>query len=182
MTLGECAYVLNVEPKWVQNVAAAVGGSLPYTLPTARRLALVRALAAPLGMPIPRAWVLSAELLEQYDRSRGGGPIEISTEDGTVTVMVDVYRVLAAVNAGLSRLRVAYAPRRRGRSSRARRDAIARAAEYGIDLTLLAANLQRTPVARLRQLDAMIDFRRRVRRAPASVPRRAPAGPSGAAS
>jgi hypothetical protein len=33
-----------------------------------------------------------------------------------------------------------------------------------LDLTLLAANLRRTPTQRLRQLDAMVDFRRRVRR------------------
>jgi hypothetical protein len=38
------------------------------------------------------------------------------------------------------------------------------AEEYGLDLSLLAANLKRTPAQRLRQLDAMADFRRRARR------------------
>ena len=38
------------------------------------------------------------------------------------------------------------------------------AEDYGLDLTLLAANLRRTPAQRLRQLDAMADFRRRARR------------------
>ncbi len=43
-------------------------------------------------------------------------------------------------------------------------DALAAAREYGIDLTLLLANLRRTPEQRLRQLDAMLDFKNRVRR------------------
>ncbi len=44
-------------------------------------------------------------------------------------------------------------------------DALTAAREYGIDLTLLVANLRRTPEQRLRQLDAMLDFKNRVRRA-----------------
>jgi hypothetical protein len=43
-------------------------------------------------------------------------------------------------------------------------DPLAAARTYGIDLTLLAANLRRSPEERIRQLDAMLDFARRVRR------------------
>ncbi len=43
-------------------------------------------------------------------------------------------------------------------------DALDAAREYGIDLTLLVANLRRTPEQRLRQLDAMLDLKNRVRR------------------
>jgi hypothetical protein len=163
MTLGELAYLLDVDPKWVQNVAAATGGGLPFTLSTARRLVVVRALGESLGVPVAVAWTLSADLLHRAEGLRDQ-PVLAGANDGTVMVMVDVYRVLAAVNTGLSRLRTSYAPKRRGRPTRAPRSPIARAAAYGLDLTLLAANLRRTPTQRLRQLDAMVDFRRRVRR------------------
>ena len=36
MTLGEFAYVLDVDPKWVQNAGAALRSPLRYTLATAR--------------------------------------------------------------------------------------------------------------------------------------------------
>ena len=162
MTLGEFAYVLDVDPKWVQNAGAALGSPLRYTLATAQCLAVARALSDALGMPLPRAYAEAAGMLRRYDGSRR--PVPVSTGEGAVAATVDVYRILAAVSTGLSRLRTTYAPRRRGRPSRARRDPIRRAADYGLDLTLLAANLRRTPAERLRQLDAMAEFRRRVRR------------------
>lgn len=81
-----------------------------------------------------------------------------------MTVTVDVYRILATLSAGLSRLRTMQAPRRPGRPARARRDPIRAAEAHGLDLSLVAANLRRTPAERLRQLDGMADFRRRVRR------------------
>ena len=164
MTLGEFAYVLDVDPKWVQNAGAALRSPLRYTLATAQCLAVARALTDALGTPLPRAYAEAAGMLRRYDGSRR--PVAVSTGDGAVAATVDVYRILAAVNTGLSRLRTTYAPRRRGRPSRARRDPVRRAADYGLDLTLLAANLRRTPAERLRQLDAMAEFRRRVRQGP----------------
>lgn len=162
MTLGEFAYLLDVSPKWVQNVAAVVGGSLPYTLLTARRLAVARALVEATGMLMPRAYALATDVLKRNDGSRR--PVRIPGDDGDVVLTVDVYRILAAVSAGLSRLRTMYQPRRRGRPASGRPDPRQVAAEYGLDLSLLAANLRRTPAQRLRQLDAMVDFRLRVRR------------------
>ncbi len=162
MTLGEFACLLDTDPKWVQNAAAALGGSLRYTLPTARRLALARALAETAGMPLPRAYATAGRILRTYRGSKG--PVRVSGEGDPVAVTVDVYRILAAVSVGLSRLRTMYAPRRRGRPTTVRCDPIRAAEEYGLDLTLLAANLRRTPAERLGQLDAMADFRRRVRR------------------
>ncbi|MGH7516114.1 MAG: hypothetical protein ACREOC_01410 [Gemmatimonadales bacterium] len=73
------------------------------------------------------------------------------------------------MSVGLSRLRTMYAARRRGRPTMVRRDPIRAAEEYGFDLTLLAANPRRTPAERLRQLDAMADFRQRIRRCRRSV-------------
>lgn len=162
MTLSEFAYLLNVSPKWVQNTAVVLGREFRYDLPTARRVAVARALAEALELPIARAYAMAGDVLERYDGSRR--PVSVSTPDGVVDVQVDVYRILAAVYTGLSRMRTNYAPRLRGRPTAERRDPIRAAAEYGLDLTLLAANLRRTPAERLRQLDAMVDFRRRVRR------------------
>jgi hypothetical protein len=162
MTLGEFAYLLEVDPKWVQNASAVLGGSLRYTLPVAQRLAVARALTASTGVPLPRAFAAAGDVLRRYGGSRQ--PVQLGQAGETVAVKVDVYRILAAVNVGLSRLHTIYAPRLRGRPTATSRDPIRRAAEYGLDLTLLAANLRRTPAERLRQLDAMADFKRRVRR------------------
>src|SRR5260221_3707440 len=120
MTLGEFAYLLDADPKWIQNVAAALGGSLRYTLPAARRVAIARALSRHLDVPIARAYEIAGNVLERYDGSRRLVPV--SSEDGVVAATVDVYRVVAAVNAGLSRLRTMYAPRRRGRPKAAGRE------------------------------------------------------------
>src|SRR6266513_2951610 len=106
MTLGELAYVLDVDPKWVLNVTASLGG------------------------------------LQRYDGSRR--PVRVLNHDGTIATTVDVYRLLAAVNAGLSKLRTMYAPRRGGRRPSAEPNPIRRAATYGLDLTLLESNLRRT--------------------------------------
>src|ERR1043166_9489506 len=70
MTLGEFAYLLDADPKWVQNVVAALGGSLRYTLPTARRLAIARALSRHLDVPIARAYEIAGNVLARYDGSR----------------------------------------------------------------------------------------------------------------
>ncbi len=167
MTLGEFAYVLDVDPKWLQNAAAALGRGIPYTIRAAQRLAIARALIRALGVPFPRAYVLAAGVLRRYDGS--AQPVSVGDDDGMVTASVDVYRLLATVNAGLARLRVMYAPRRRGRPAEKRHDPLGRARDYGLDLTLLGANLRRTPAERLRQLDEMVEFRRRVRRAAAKT-------------
>ena len=162
MTLAEFAYLLDVDPKWVQNTAAALSSSLRYTIPSARRLAVARALAETAGMPMPGAWALAAGVLRKAGGSKE--PVLVSADGDPVAVTVDVYRIVAAVNVGLSRLRTMYAPRQRGRPAKLRRDPLRAAEEYGLDLTLLGANLRRTPAERLKQLDAMADFRARARR------------------
>jgi hypothetical protein len=162
MTLGEFAYVIDAEPKWVQNVAAALDRPLPYTLASARQLVVARALNAEAGMPVGRAYRVAERALDGYDGSRK--PVAVSSDDGSVTVRVDLYRLLASVSAGMSRLAVLYAPKQRGRPAR-HRNAIRAARDYGLDLTLLQANLRRSPAERLRLLDQMVEFRQRVRRA-----------------
>jgi hypothetical protein len=159
MTLAEFAFLLDADPKWVQNAAAALGGSLRYTLPTARRLAVARALAQTADMPLPRAYALTGKALRKAGGSRA--PVQVSDDADPVALTIDVFRILVAVSVGLSRLRTMYVPRQRGRPATPRRDPIRAAEDYGLDLSLLAANLRRTPAQRLRQPDAMAEFRRR---------------------
>ena len=162
MTLGEFANLLGVEPKWVQNAGAVLGPRFRYTLAVARRLALARALNEALGMPLPRAYAQAADVFRRWDGT--ARPVRLGDDEpAAVDVTVDVYRIQAEVNVGVSRLRTLYSPRRRGRPA-GRRDPVEAATAYGIDTTLLAANLRREPAERLRQLDAMVSFRRRVRR------------------
>ena len=54
MTLGEFAILLDADPKWVQNAAAALGG-VRFTVPGAERLPVARALAESTGMSLARA-------------------------------------------------------------------------------------------------------------------------------
>ena len=162
MTLAELALVVGVPPKTVLNAAAVLGTPTRYTLPLARRLAIAIALQQEAGIPLPRAWAMAAEALRRFGPGNGVVSIIVGTA-GAVTVRVDVYRILAAVNVRLSQLRTTYAPRRRGRHA-APVDPLVRAEAHGLDLSLLRANLRRSPRQRLAQLDAMQDFRRRVHR------------------
>lgn len=57
--------------------------------------------------------------------------------------------------------------------------AIARAQEYGIDLTLLIENLRRSPTERLRRHQAMLEFVEEVRRAAQQKQEGATAGRNG---
>lgn len=161
MTLGEFAYAIDAEPKWVQNAVSVIAASLPLSVASARRLVVARALSAQTGMPLARAYGVAERTLHHYDGSAKA--VEIAGDNGAVTVSVDVYRLLASLSAGLSRLAVLYAPKKRGRPAR-RRNPIRAAKAYGLDLTLLEANLRRLPAERLRMLDAMVEFQRRVRR------------------
>jgi hypothetical protein len=161
MTLGEFAYVIDAEPKWVQNAASALGAPFPHTLPTARRLLIARAVSDETGMPLARAYRVAKEALHRYDGSVR--PVRIAGDDGSVAVSIDVYRLLASLSAGMSRLAMLYAPKQRGRPRRPK-DPVRTARAYGVDITLLDANLRRSPAERLRMLDAMVQFQRRVRR------------------
>ena len=166
MTLAELALVVGVPPKTLLNAAAVLGAPARYTLPLARRMAVALALQQEAGIPLPRAWALAADAIRQF--RTGGGIVTVAGGlAGTVAVQVDVYRILAAVNVRLSQLRTMYAPRRRGRRAEPI-DPLVRATAQGLDLSLLRANLRRSPSQRLAQLDAMQDFRRRVRRGHAS--------------
>ncbi len=161
MTLAECALLAGADAKWVLNAAAVLPLPKRYSVGAAQRLAVARALQECAGAALPRAYAMAGEALRRYAGDRK--PVTL-TPAGAVAVTVDVHRMLSEVNVRLSQLRTMYAPRRRGPRVSVRRDPLLVASEYGLDLSLLRANLGRTPTQRLRQLDGMADFARNVRR------------------
>lgn len=162
MTLAELALLAGASPKWVLNAAAAVPVPRRYSVDVARRLAVTRAIQSATGATLPRAWVSAADALNRY---RGDdAPVTLAPHaTDAVVVTVDIGRLLNEVRVRHSQLNSMYAPRQRGRRPR-RRDPIEAAAEYGLDVSLLRANLGRSVTQRVRQLDAMVAFRRNVRR------------------
>lgn len=163
MTLSELALLVGADPKWLLNAAVVLPIPRRYTLTLARRLTLVRLLQCDLGMPLPRAYAMAGEALRRY-AGDARAVVLAQSDDGMLEVRIDVHRVLASVSVRMSQLKTMYVPRRRGPRAAARRDRLRAASDYGIDVSLLRANLGRTPAERLRQLDGMAEFARRVRR------------------
>jgi hypothetical protein len=165
MTLSELALLVGATPKWLLNAAAVVPMPKRYTLDLARRLVVARALQDATGVQLPRAYRAAADVLSRY----GGNDAAVTlapNDSGAVRVQVDVHRLLSETNVRLSQLNTMHAPGRRGPRRAVRRDAIRAAAEYGLDISLLRANLARTPAQRLAQLDGMVAFRQGVKRGP----------------
>ena len=160
MTLAELAHLIGAEPKWVLNVLAALEQSPRYSPTLARRLAVTHTIIEATGAPVARAF----EVAEKALRSDPGSPVVIRDQDGSAGVWIDLPRILSTFNARLSLLRTTFAPRQRGRPPARRRNALAVATEWGIDLTLLADNVRKSPEQRLRQLDVMLSFARKAKR------------------
>jgi hypothetical protein len=162
--LAEFAALTGAPPKWILNSLPIIGGEIAYSLKNARRLAVARSLHAVLGIPLARAWALAADALARWD---GTHPVRVGDgSEAMVCVEIDMPRLLSAFHVRRSGLVTTRPARRAGRPRRRVRDPLAAAREYGLDLSLLRANLGRTREQRLRQLDSMVDFKRRVRRAP----------------
>jgi len=75
-----------------------------------------------------------------------------------------VHRLRAAVATRRSQLATMHHSRRAGRKPKPASSAIEAARRYGLDVTLLQANLARSPKVRLRQLDGMAALPTLVRR------------------
>ena len=165
MTLAEMAALVGAPPKWVLNTMAALERPLAYSMSSARQLAVTRVLQAELQMPLRRAHVMAKRALRVA--AFQPGPVVVSpTTHALATVAVDVPRILAGVAVRQSALATTQSSKQRGRPTSRTRDPQARAADWGLDLSLVRANLRRTPAERLRQLDGMAAFARTVRRAP----------------
>jgi hypothetical protein len=151
MTLGQFAVAIGASPRWVLNALTRLRVPRRYDEPLARRLALAKTLHDSAGYTLPRAWATAKRILSEADYFK---PWEYESGDGLVTVRIDLprfftnYQVRRAV-AGSSHA----APKRRGRTPSRRGSAIERARAYGIDVTLLDANLTESPDSRLRRLD-----------------------------
>ena len=165
MTLAELAGLVGAPPKWVLNTTAALGGRARYSLPYARQLAVTRVLNEELGIPLRSAHATAARAITAA-RSQPG-VVTVSPGAGSLAqIAVDVPRILAGLAVRQSALATTQSPKQRGRPASRTRDPLARAADWGLDLSLIRANLRRTPAERLRQLDGMGAFARNVRRAP----------------
>lgn len=148
------------------NGHAVWGGSRAYSMPLARQLAVTHELQSALGIPLAVAFRVAGDALAAQPIA--GLTLVPVREGADAMVAVDVARLLAAVEARASAWRAGYGARAAGRPPKTRRPsrtaALERARDWGLDLSLVQANLRRTPEQRLRQLDAMVAFRRQVRR------------------
>lgn len=161
MRLAEFALLVDANPKWVLNTRALLGRGVRYSVEVAERLALVRLLNREFGIQLPTAWQLAGKALTQ---TAAGEVFEERSEGGLVTLRIDVRGLGAVVATRRSQLATMHQPRRAGRKSKSARDPVENARQYGLDLSLLQANLNRTPMQRIRQLDGMAAFTKRVRR------------------
>lgn len=162
MTLAEVAHLTGAPPKWVLNTLAALGRPRRYSEDLARRLAVGRVIHAATGVTLVQSLRMAAQVLG-LRRSSAASVIPLAP-DSEVTLVVDLHRILSSFNIRYSVLRTTFAPRQRGRPAARRRNRLRAASEWGLDLTLLAGNLAKTPAQRLRQLDAMAAFARRLER------------------
>jgi len=165
LTLAEVAYLAEAPPKWVLNTCAALGVGASYTLPLARRLQVVRLLQSEAGCSAERADALAERVLHPDNDSHDDGMVSVALDDeGMLRMQLDLARLNSTFAARRSALHTTVAPRVRGRPRSRVQGPLEAAREWGLDLSLLSSNLRRTQTERLRQLDAMADFRRRVRR------------------
>ena len=160
MTLGQFAVAVGAPKRWVQNAFRVLGLAGGYSVENARRLAFARALKDAAGFPISRGFPLAREALGRWPAEQTWS---LHGDDGAVRLTVDLGRFLSDFHARLSLARCWYAERARGRPPRRRRGGVAWAREHGVDLSLLEAQLARTPAERLRQLDEAATFLARAR-------------------
>lgn len=164
MTRSQFAQAVRADEKWVENTARTLGLRLEYSADEARWLGLVHVLTRDLGMSIQRASTLATAAL-QLDPATRTLRLRLS-EHGEASVALDLARYHSAFAAALSAALNLGGPRRAGRPAHPHRsDPIARAAEHGIDISLLHSSLGRSYGERLGRLDANAASLRSMRRA-----------------
>jgi hypothetical protein len=177
VTLAHFAITVGASPRWVLNALARLKVPRRYSEKLARRLALARALAVELGMPLARAW-------QRAGRAVAADPFstwEETSDDGAVTIRIDLPRFYSSYQARLARARTQYGMKVRGRrpTRRPKGSAVERARAYGWDVTLLDASLEQTEEDRLRRLSTTVRSLDKLRRHPAATrpgPDRYPTG------
>lgn len=149
MTLGQMAAAIPASRKWVLNAHAVLGLDNDYSFDLAKTLALTRVLELELGLPLKRSYAVAQDYLQAPDEWRWGPDDPI----GVSAIVVDKQRFLSNFAATLSFALEGYAERRRGRRRKASKGGVAAAREYGVDVSLLEASLERSAAQRLRRLD-----------------------------
>jgi hypothetical protein len=158
---GEMAYLIEVPPKWIHNAALRLRRPIRHSVKEAIRLALARKIHDALGVPLSRAMHLASEAI-QADLD---APFVVASDDGMISLSIDVTRLLIAFNAKLAWMRNQDPLPKRGRPPATRpHDALAAAEAYGVDLSLVRANLRRSPAERLTALDENAAFIRNARK------------------
>lgn len=155
MKLAEFAVLVDAPPKWVLNARALLGESGNYAMAAAERFALIRELNRDFGIELQQARVIADRALASAD--------DVALHRGVVSLHIDFPRLRSAIATRRSQLGTLHERRRAGRKPK-RIAPITAAKRYGLDITLLRANLMRTPAERLRQLDGMMAFKSAVKR------------------
>jgi hypothetical protein len=166
MTARQTAVAAAADLKWLTNSAALLRRPLRHTPDEARWWGLVRLLVTDVGMTLrPAAAAASAALLSlpahtKRKLARRARPAAAKQDPtGAAAVVIDLSRYQSTFLANLSRALILETPRRRGRlSESSRRNAVAAARDYGIDIGLMLSALNRTPSERLQLLDANVEF------------------------
>lgn len=164
MTRSQFAQAVRADEKWVENAARALGHRLRYSTGEARWFGLIYVLTRDLGTSVQRAATLATAAL-QLDPTTRALRLRLS-EHGEASVALDLARYHSAFAAAVSAALSHGGPRRAGRPTRPGRpvNALAAAAEHGVDVSLLRAGLRRSPAERLARLDENVAFLQSVRR------------------
>lgn len=163
MVLAEFARLLDTSPKWVLNTMHSLSLRLRYGETLAMQLIVMNAIHDGFGTPMPRAFALAQLALRQWDGSTTPLFLRSGVHDD-VALTIDMYRLICSYQMRLATLRESYAPLVRGRPKTRKVDALAVAADWGLDLSLIRDNLRKSPLERIRQLDAMHRYATGVRR------------------
>lgn len=160
MTLAQFALAVNADPKWVQNAWAAFQRYPRYSVEEARIVGLARLIHSTAGTALRTAY----DQAEAALATKPPAPAVVAeSPDGGVRVVVDVWRYLCTFTAWLSRA-YTHEPARRGRPMVREPWERWSAEEYGLDLSLIEANMKRPLEQRIREADeiAAIMMRHRI--------------------
>lgn len=157
MTPRQTAVAAAADLKWLTNSASLLRRRLRYTPESARWWGLVRLLVDELGLGLKAAAAQATSALSISQANQ-------SSSNPVARIDIDLPLYDSILLANLSRALTHETPRRRGRVGAPRRDPVEAATNYGIDIGLVEAALQRTPAERLALLDSNVEFVRGARR------------------
>jgi hypothetical protein len=164
MQLAEFAFLIGAPPKWVLNTLAALRRPRRYSVEMAHQWLVARELHTSLGLAMATAIDLAERALRSW---RGSSePVTIDLGDVAIGLSVDVQRMTSVLHTRRAVLATTVRPQQRGPRAARRGSPLRQAAAWGLDVTLLTDNRRKTAEQRIRQLDSMVNFAARARRAP----------------